>query len=126
MREERVINSIYSTSKELKKKFAPEFINRFDSIVIFSPLKQEHLEKIVQIQLQVINTTLTTQGITVVLAPDAVEWLITQGYDERLGARPFRRMMQKTVETAVSNVLLSQQVPHGSTITLRSQDLQVT
>ena len=87
---------------------------------------QEHLEKIVQIQLQVINTTLTTQGITVALAPDAVEWLITQGYDERLGARPLRRMMQKTVETAVSNVLLAQQVPHGSTITLRSQDLQVT
>ena len=109
-----------------KRAFAPEFINRFDSIVIFSPLKQEHLEKIVQIQLQVINTTLTTQGITVALAPDAVEWLITQGYDERLGARPLRRMMQKTVETAVSNVLLAQQVPHGSTITLRSQDLQVT
>ncbi len=107
-----------------KRVFAPEFINRFDSIVIFSPLNKEHLQQIVHIQLQMINSTLSSQGITVELAPDAVEWLIAQGYDERLGARPLRRMMQKTVETAVSNILLVQQVPHGTSITLRANDLQ--
>lgn len=107
-----------------KRVFAPEFINRFDSIVIFSPLNKEHLQQIVYIQLQMINSNLASQGITIQLTPDAVEWIIAQGYDERLGARPLRRMLQKTVETAVSNILLAQQVPHGSTITLQAKDLQ--
>jgi len=107
-----------------KRVFTPEFVNRFDSIVIFSPLQQQHLEQIVHIQLQTINASLANQGITVALAPDAVAWLVAQGYDDRLGARPLRRMMQKTVETAVSNVLLEQNVPHGSTITLREQDIR--
>ena len=71
-----------------------------------------------------INSNLASQGITIQLTPDAVEWIIAQGYDERLGARPLRRMMKKTVETAVSNILLAQQVPHGSTITLQAKDLQ--
>ena len=104
--------------------FTPEFINRFDSVVIFSPLSQTHLEQIVIIQLATINTTLAAQGIQVALAEDAVQWLITQGYDERLGARPLRRMMQKTVEAAVSDILLTQQVPHGSTITLTANMIQ--
>jgi ATP-dependent Clp protease ATP-binding subunit ClpA len=104
--------------------FKPEFINRFDGIIIFSPLSQDRLRDIIAILLRETNTNLVSQGITVILSEDAVEWLIAQGYDERLGARPLRRMMQKTVETAVSNVLLEQEVQHGSTITLTAQNLQ--
>ena len=104
--------------------FKPEFINRFDGIIIFSPLTQDRLQDIVSILLKETNANLASQGITVVLSEDAIAWLIAQGYDERLGARPLRRMMQKTVETAVSNVLLEQDVQHGSTITLTAQNLQ--
>lgn len=104
--------------------FKPEFVNRFDGVIIFSPLTQERLRQIVSIQLKDINTNLASQGVNVVLTSDAIDWLIAQGYDERLGARPLRRMMQKTVETAVSNVLLEQDVQHGSTITLTAVHLQ--
>ncbi|MCB9817597.1 ATP-dependent Clp protease ATP-binding subunit [Candidatus Nomurabacteria bacterium] len=107
-----------------KGTFAPEFINRFDGVIIFSPLSQDQLKHIITIQLRNINNTLAAQGITVALDDSAVAWLIAQGYDERLGARPLRRMMQKTVETAVSNILLERQVQHGSTITLSAQQLQ--
>lgn len=103
--------------------FKPEFINRFDGVIIFSPLTSDELHKVVGVLLNDINKQLANQGITVSLTDDAINWLATQGYDERLGARPLRRMMQKTVETAVSNILLEQQVPNGSVITLDSARL---
>lgn len=78
-----------------KGVFKPEFINRFDDVIIFSPLNQEGLNKVVLIMLSDINKQLQGQGITVELTEDAVAWLSSQGYDERLGARPLRRMMQK-------------------------------
>ena len=106
--------------------FKPEFLNRFDDVIIFSPLSPEDLHKVVKIMLNDINIQLQGQGVTVALTEDAIQWLSTQGYDERLGARPLRRMMQKTVETVVSDVLLRQKVPHGSTITVNSQHLAAT
>ena len=117
--EEQLTNQLIDSGE-----FKPEFINRFDGVIIFSPLTKDMLQRVVYIQLGDINTQLSSQGISVALTDDAIEWLITQGYDERLGARPLRRMMQKTVETAVSNVLLSQDVQHGSTITLNAANLQ--
>lgn len=104
--------------------FKPEFINRFDDVIVFSPLTKEHLSQIITIQMGAINETLKNQGISVSLTDDAVAWLMSQGYDERLGARPLRRMMQKTIETAVSNIMLQQQVAHGTTITLDAAALQ--
>lgn len=106
--------------------FKPEFINRFDSVIIFSPLSQDELHQVVRVLLSDINAHLGNQGIAVTLTDDAVDWLATQGYDERLGARPLRRMMQKTVETAVSNILLERQLPAGSTITLTADQLAAT
>jgi ATP-dependent Clp protease ATP-binding subunit ClpA len=70
-----------------------------------------------------INIKLQEQGVQVALTPDAISWIVSQGYDERLGARPLRRMMQKTVESAVSDVLLSGNVSHGSTINLNAEIL---
>jgi ATP-dependent Clp protease ATP-binding subunit ClpC len=104
--------------------FKPEFINRFDDVIIFAPLTQNELYSVVRVMLGDINTQLSAQGITVDLTDDAVAWLANQGYDERLGARPLRRMMQKTVETVVSDILLQQSVAHGSTITISADQLQ--
>lgn len=106
--------------------FKPEFINRFDDVIIFSPLTQDELLQVVGVMLGGINTQLANQGITVALTEDAKRWLVEQGYDERLGARPLRRMMQKTVESAVSNILLQQEVQNGSTITLDGASLAAT
>lgn len=100
--------------------FKPEFINRFDSVVIFSPLTQDELRQVVGVLLVDINNQLLNRGISVSLTADAVDWLASRGYDERLGARPLRRMMQKTVETAVSNILLQQELAAGTVVTLNS------
>lgn len=106
-----------------KGAFKPEFINRFDDVIIFSPLTVNELGQVVQVMLGDINKSLSEQGVQVALSADAVQWLVSQGYDERLGARPLRRMMQKTVETAVSDILLAGQAQHGTTITLNSEIL---
>lgn len=103
--------------------FKPEFVNRFDAVVVFSPLTQIELRQVVGVMLGDINKQLLNRGISVALTPDAIDWLATQGYDERLGARPLRRMMQKTVETAVSNILLEQELANGTVLTLNAATL---
>lgn len=103
--------------------FKPEFINRFDDVIIFSPLTDNELTQVVGVMLKDINLKLQEQGVQVALTPDAISWIVSQGYDERLGARPLRRMMQKTVESAVSDVLLRGNVSHGSTINLNAEIL---
>jgi ATP-dependent Clp protease ATP-binding subunit ClpA len=101
--------------------FKPEFINRFDGVIIFSPLNQEQLAQVVKVMLSDINNKLQEQGVMVNLTQDAVDLIIAQGYDQRLGARPLRRMMQRTVESAVSDILLSGNIEHGSTINLNAE-----
>lgn len=101
--------------------FKPEFINRFDGVIIFSPLNQDQLAQVVKVMLDDINSKLQEQGVAVDLTQDAIDLIIAQGYDQRLGARPLRRMMQKTVESAVSDILLSSEISHGSTINLNAE-----
>lgn len=103
--------------------FKPEFINRFDDVIIFSPLTSNQLTQVVGVMLGDINKMLQEQGVQVALSQDAINLIIAQGYDQRLGARPLRRMMQRTVESAVSDILLAGQAQHGSTITLDAQML---
>lgn len=88
-------------------QFRPEFLNRFDEIVVFTPLTKQDLLKVVDLIITGINETLEPQKITVEVAPDAMQVLVDRGYDPRLGARPMRRIIQKTVENAVAKAMLS-------------------
>ena len=103
--------------------FKPEFVNRFDGVIIFSPLNQEQLAMVIKVMLNDINDKLQEQGLMVSLTQEAIDLIISQGYDQRLGARPLRRMMQKTVESAVSDILLSGKVSHGSTLNLNAETI---
>lgn len=104
--------------------FKPEFINRFDEIVLFRPLTQDELRQVVDLNIVQINRTLANQKVTVALTDTAKDWLATQGYDPRLGARPLRRVIQRTVENVISQKILGGQAAPGSTITLDASDLQ--
>ncbi len=104
--------------------FRPEFLNRFDEIVLFRPLEKAELMQVVDILVKNLNKTLANQKVSVSLTPAAKEFLVDKGYDPRLGARPLRRMVQRAVENIVAQRLLSNQITPGETMQLDAPDLQ--
>jgi ATP-dependent Clp protease ATP-binding subunit ClpC len=107
-------------------QFRPEFLNRFDEIILFRPLEKPELLKVVDLILAGINKTLALQKITVAVDDDAKLFLVEKGYDPRLGARPLRRVVQRAVENTVAKQMLTGSVAPGSTITItRSQVAQI-
>lgn len=103
--------------------FKPEFLNRFDEIVVFRPLKPEELLQIVDLMLASVNKTLASQQITVQVADDAKRKLVEVGNDPRLGARPMRRIVQRTVENIVAKRLLQGEVAPGTTVQISLDDV---
>jgi ATP-dependent Clp protease ATP-binding subunit ClpC len=93
--------------KALKTTFRPEFLNRIDEIIIFSPLTEEQMLNIVDLQMIEVQTRLFVHGLNVELTPAARSWLARIGYDPNFGARPLRRALQKLVESPLSISLLS-------------------
>lgn len=96
-----------SALEELKHLMAPELLNRIDDVIVFDALNREQVGKILSIQLQELQDRLTEQGITLTLKPKARDWLIQNGYEPTMGARPMRRLIQREVEDALANLLLS-------------------
>ena len=104
-------------------QFRPELINRFDEVVLFRPLNEDELALVAQIMLNSINKTLDAQQITVQLTPAALKQIVHLGYDPEFGARPMRRIIQKTVENAVAVKILRKEVQPGSAVVLDVGDL---
>ena len=102
--------------KALKTTFRPEFLNRVDEIIIFSPLSEEQMVEIVELQMKEVEKRLEEQGLKVQLTPEARKWLAHVGYDPSFGARPLRRAMQKYVESPLSISLLSGEFTAGETV----------
>ena len=102
--------------KALQGTFRPEFLNRIDEIITFSPLSLEQMELIVDLQLKEIRERLGEHSLKVDLSPAAREWLARAGYDPAFGARPLRRALQKYVESPLSVSLLLGQFTSGNTI----------
>jgi ATP-dependent Clp protease ATP-binding subunit ClpC len=103
-------------TKALKDTFRPEFINRIDEIITFSPLGREHMSKIVELQMKEVQERISEQGLIVQLTDAARDWLAETGYDPTFGARPLRRILQKHVESPLSTQLLSGTFHEGDTI----------
>lgn len=104
-------------------EFKPEFLNRFDEICIFQPLTKENLTDILDLIIASTNKTLANQKISIELTPESKQILIERGYDPTMGARPMRRIVQKTVENIVANSILSGSANPGSTITITPSDI---
>ena len=97
-------------------QFRPEFLNRFDEIVLFRPLEKPELMQVVDLILAGINKTLEPQKITVAVDDEAKDLIVEAGYDPRLGARPLRRVVQRAVENIVAKQVLTGSVTPGSTV----------
>jgi ATP-dependent Clp protease ATP-binding subunit ClpA len=107
-------------------QFKPELVNRFDEVVLFRQLNEEELSQVALVMLKGVNQTLSAQQIKVQLTEAALKQIVHQGYDPEFGARPMRRIIQKTVENAVAVKILRQEVQPGSTIVLDIADLNPT
>jgi ATP-dependent Clp protease ATP-binding subunit ClpC len=94
---------------ELRRTFSPEFINRVDELIVFSPLLADDLRGIVDILLADVNTTLAERQLVVEVSAEAKEWLLAKaGADPATGARPLRRIIQRFIQDAVSELLITQ------------------
>ncbi len=102
--------------KALKGAFRPEFLNRIDEIITFSPLSLEQMSEIVDLQMKDVRDRLNERGLDVELTPSARNWLANEGFDPAFGARPLRRALQKFVESPLSISLLSGEFSQGDTI----------
>jgi ATP-dependent Clp protease ATP-binding subunit ClpC len=100
---------------ELKKTFRPEFLNRIDGVVVFHPLNKEHIRKIVDLMLGVVDNQLAEKGIKLEVTDAAKDLLGEKGYDEVFGARPLRRVIQNMVEDKLSEDLLRGKFKTGDT-----------
>jgi ATP-dependent Clp protease ATP-binding subunit ClpB len=101
---------------EMRLHFRPEFLNRVDEIIVFHALSEEHLKKIVDIQLSRLRQRLEERHIRLELSDKARDHLVEVGYDPAYGARPLRRTLQKEVETALGRLLLQGEIRDGQTV----------
>ncbi|MBE99606.1 ATP-dependent chaperone ClpB [Flavobacterium coralii] len=106
----------------LKQTVRPEFINRIDDIVMFTPLNQENIREIVRLQLKSVTKLLAKQSITLDATPEAIDYLAKRGFDPDFGARPVKRVIQKEVMNQLSKEILSGKVATDSIILLDSFD----
>lgn len=108
------------------QQFRPEFLNRFDEIVLFRPLNESELVQVVQLMIKSTNDTLSSQKISITLDEAAAKKLANIGYDPQFGARPMRRMVQRTVENLIARKVLEGSAQPGDVITVTENDIQVS
>jgi ATP-dependent Clp protease ATP-binding subunit ClpB len=100
----------------LRKTLKPEFLNRIDEIVMFTPLNKEQIREIVKIQLRGIEHMLAEYQLKLELTEDAIDWLAEKGYDPQLGARPVKRLIQKEIVNELSKEIIGGNVSKEDTV----------
>jgi ATP-dependent Clp protease ATP-binding subunit ClpC len=107
---------------EAKKSFKPEFLNRLTEIVIFRSLAKESMSSIVDLELNKVSQRLKDKKLKIEVSDEAKEFLIEKGYDEKLGARPLRRAVEKYLEDTLAEELLSGNIRKNKPITVILSD----
>jgi len=106
----------------LKQTVRPEFINRIDEIVLFTPLTVENISRIVSLQLKSVTKMLALQGITMDATPEAIAYLSEKGYDSQFGARPVKRVIQREILNQLSKEILANNITTDSIILIDAFD----
>lgn len=115
-----------SIMDRLAPYFRPEFLNRFNAIVEFSHLTKEDLSKIVDLMIGNLNDTLAQKGMELYVTPDAKKWLMDQGYDEAMGARPLRRVIEQQLRDKIAMYYLDHQDVKHLKADLRKDTIEIT
>jgi ATP-dependent Clp protease ATP-binding subunit ClpB len=101
---------------DVRAHFRPEFLNRVDEIILFHRLKREHMGRIVDIQMDRLQKLLEERKITITLDAKARDWLADKGYDPAYGARPLKRVIQKSVQDPLAELILSGRIKDGEKV----------
>mgnify|MGYP003290474010 FL=1 len=107
---------------EVKRFFKPEFFNRVDDVILFSPLQKTELNSIIDLQLAQIQKRLNEHQITLKVSEEARQWLIDSGYSPIYGARPLKRLIQKELETLLAKALIGGSICDATTATVVVKD----
>jgi ATP-dependent Clp protease ATP-binding subunit ClpB len=110
----------------LKQKVKPEFLNRIDEVILFTPLTREDLKKIVLIQFDRIKATALRQRINLTISEAAIQWFANAGFDPAFGARPLKRVMQRKITNRVSALILSGEIQEGEEVAIDITDGELT
>ena len=105
-----IIMTSNATREQLRATMRPEFLNRIDEIITFTPLTKEQIADVVKLQMKKVTDMLAPQGITLECTPQAINYLAEQGYDPEFGARPVKRAIQQYVLNDLSKKILSDEV----------------
>jgi ATP-dependent Clp protease ATP-binding subunit ClpB len=114
-------NSVFEKTRKqvfelLKKSIRPEFLNRIDEFIMFKPLTQEEIRKIVELNFNNITKSMAKNNIRISASHKVIEWIAKQGYDPQFGARPIKRVLQRTILNELSKQLLEGNIDKGKTI----------
>ncbi|GAA3663448.1 ATP-dependent chaperone ClpB [Asaccharospora irregularis] len=107
---------------ELKYRFKPEFLNRIDDIIMFKPLSEEDIKKIIDIFMQDLKNKLEEKNISLELTETAKKVLVKEGYDPIYGARPLKRYIGNTLETMIAKRLITGEIYSGSTVIVDGEE----
>lgn len=102
----------------LKKSIRPEFLNRIDEVIMFTPLNRDEIGEIVRLQFNGVQRQLAEMGIQLEASDEALDWLAQLGYDPQFGARPLKRVIQKRILNELSKEILAGKIDKDSKIKL--------
>ena len=105
-----------AVKEALQTRFLPEFLNRIDETIVFHPLDERHIEKIVAIQIDRLVGQAARAGVTLECSPEAMQEIARLGYDPAYGARPLKRVIQQQLQNPLARELLSGRFPEGSRV----------
>lgn len=109
----------------MKRRFKPEFLNRLDDIIMFKPLMEEEIEKIIDIFMEDIKDRLKEKNISLEISKEAKKIIAKEGYDPIYGARPLKRYISKILETNIAKMIIKGEVYSGSTIKIKSENNEI-
>jgi ATP-dependent Clp protease ATP-binding subunit ClpB len=109
----------------LKNTIRPEFLNRIDETVIFSPLTRDEIAEVVKIQMRGVNKALKEQGLEIILDDDVLDWIAELGYEPEFGARPVKRVIQKEILNKLATDIISGKVGKKPQIHARMQRSEI-
>lgn len=104
--------------KALKNAFAPEFLNRIDDVVLFNNLNQDHIKEIIHIELKSLFSRVEEMGYKMTISDPATEYIAEKGFDDRYGARPLKRAIQKHLEDPMAEEIIKSNIDEGDTISI--------
>jgi ATP-dependent Clp protease ATP-binding subunit ClpB len=121
-KEELMAEAKIGVMEQLKRSIRPEFLNRIDEVIMFTPLSREDVRNIVDLQMSILLKQLGEQGIQIELSGEALDWLAQLGYDPTYGARPLKRVIQKRILNELSKAILSNSINRDSKVKIELDD----